>query len=134
MTVKSARLSFSEFIAWNFDIGDWLGLPDPLYHVIPYFLRICKITVVSETSGGKFAYCTRGEHPGVGVPCTGFFKICDDTNVPDQDMVHPCMVDVRYLKLYHTHYGKDDNIGDLSNVDSSKAIFLKRRKGLRDYR
>ena len=87
--VKSARLSLTDFIAWNFDIGYWLDLPDPLYHVIPHFSRVCKITSVSEPSGGKFAKCTCGEREGVGVPCHGVFKICDDASVPDQDMVHP---------------------------------------------
>ena len=97
--VKSARLSLTDFIVWNFDIGDWLDLPDHLYHVIPHSLRVCKITLVSEASGGKFAKCTCGEREGVGVPCHAVFKICNDASVPDQDMVHPCMVEVRYLKL-----------------------------------
>ena len=43
---KSACLSVTNFIAWNFDIGDWLDMPEPLYHVIPHFLRIYKITLV----------------------------------------------------------------------------------------
>ena len=40
--VKSARLPFREFIAWNFDVGDWLYLSDPLYHVIPHFCVYAK--------------------------------------------------------------------------------------------
>ena len=43
------------------------------------------------------------------------------------------MVDVRYLKLYHTHYGKDDDIGDLM-LTAQKQSFFKQRKGHRDYR
>ena len=34
--VKSARLSVDEFVMWNFDIGDWLDLPNPLYRVTPH--------------------------------------------------------------------------------------------------
>ena len=93
--IKSARLSLTDFITWNFDIGDWLDLLDPLYHTIPHFLRIRNITLVSEPSGGKFAKCSCGKHEGVGVPCHGVFKTCDDASVPDQDMFHPCMVGVR---------------------------------------
>ena len=83
--------------------------------------------MVSEPSGGKFAKCTCGEREGVGVPCHGVFKICDDDSVPDQDMVHPCMVDVRYLKLYHTHYGKDGAVGDLL-LTAQKESFLNEEK------
>ena len=102
-------------------------MPDPLYHVIPHFLRICKITLVTDPSGGKFAKCTCGEREGVGVPCNGVFKICDDAGVPDQDMVHPCMVDVRYLKLYHTHYGKEGDIAELL-LTAQKEGFLNKGK------
>ena len=84
--------------------------------------------MVSEPSGGKFAKCTCGEREGVGVPCHGVFKICDDASVPDQDMVHPCMVDVRYHKLYHTHYGKDGVVGDLL-LTAQKESFLNKGKG-----
>ena len=110
---KSARLSSEEFIVWNFDIGDWLDQPHPLYHVIPHFLRMCRIKLVSDPSGANFAKCICGEREGVGVPCSGFFKTCEDAGVSNQDMVHTCMVDVRYLKLYHTHYEKEGEIGDL---------------------
>jgi len=107
--IKSARLAGDEFIMWNFDIGDWLDLPHPLYQVIPNFLRICKIKLVTENSGANYSKCTCGEREGVGVPCAGFFKMCDDAGVANNEMVHPCMVDVRYLKLYHTHYGAKTN-------------------------
>ena len=104
-----------------------MDLPDPLYHVIPHFLRICKTTLVSEPSGRKFAKCTCGEREGVDVPCHGVFKICDDAGVPNQDMFHPCMVDVRYLKLYHTHYVKDGIVGELL-LTSQKESFLNEEK------
>ena len=75
--MKSARLSMGEFIMWNFDIGEWLGLPHPLDQVISIFLRMCKIKLVTETSGTNFSKCTCGEREGVGVPCAVFFQ-----NVP----------------------------------------------------
>ena len=111
--IKSARLSVDEFIMWNFDIGDWLDLPHPLYQVIPNCLRVCKIKLVTENSGAKTSKFTCGEHEGVGVPCLVFFQMCHDAGVANNDMVHPCMVDVRYLKLYHTHYGKHNELGAL---------------------
>ena len=125
---KSARLSHDEYIMWNFDIGDWLDLPHPLYHVIPHFLRICRMKLVSDLSGAKYARCICGEREGVGVPCSGFYKMCEDAGVSNQDMVHTCMVDVRYLKLYHTHYGKEGVIGDLM-LQGQKDSFANEGKG-----
>ena len=87
--VKSARLSEDEYIMWNFDIGEWLELPDPLYHVIPHFLRICKIKLVTDVSGANFAKCVSGKREGVGVPCIGFFKMCDNAGVPSNKRIHP---------------------------------------------
>ena len=126
--IKSARLAGDEFIMWNFDIGDWLDLPHPLYQVIPNFLRICKIKLVTENSGANYSKCTCGEREGVGVPCTGFFKMCDDAGVANNEMVHPCMVDVRYLKLYHTHYGAKNELGALM-LKGQKYSFSNERKG-----
>ena len=111
--LKSARLGPDQFIMWNFDIGEVIDVPNPLYRSIPHFLRVCNIRLDAEPSGANFAKCTCGVREGIGVPCSGFFKLCDDTDVPNDDMIHPCMMDVRYLKLYHTHYGKDCELGHL---------------------
>ena len=120
--MKSARLSVSDFIVWNFDIGDWIDLPHPLYHEIPQFLRVCKIKLVTDMSGAHYAKCNCGERKSVGVPCPAFFKVCEDAEVPDNDMIHPCMMDVRYMKVYHTHYGKTCDLGDLVMKDQKDSF------------
>ena len=84
--------------------------------------------LVSDLSGAKYARCICGEREGVGVPCSGFYKMCEDAGVSNQDMVHTCMVDVRYLKLYHTHYGKEGVIGDLM-LQGQKDSFANEGKG-----
>ena len=43
-------------------------------------------------------------------------------------MVHPCMVDVRYLQLYHTHYSKEHDIGELM-LTAQKESFLNEGNG-----
>ena len=104
--LKSARLSPTLFIAWNFDVGDWLEVPHPLYHVIPFMLRVTEIRLCPsvESNGSDFVKCDCGQREGMGSPCECFFKHCWDAGLADQEMIDPCMMDVRYWKIYHTNY------------------------------
>ena len=55
--LKSARLSPTLFISWNFDVGDWLEVPHPLYHIIPHMLRVNEIRLYPSEDGSDFVKC-----------------------------------------------------------------------------
>lgn len=104
--LKSARLSRTVFISWNFDIGDWVEQSHPLHHVTPHMLRVNEIHLHPNDTGTGPDYikCICGEHEGIGVPWSCFFRQCEDVELEDQEMIDPCMLDVQYWKICHTHY------------------------------
>ena len=84
-------------------------------------LRVNEIRLYPSEDGSDFVKCNCGQREGMGLPCMCFFKHCWDAGLTDQEMIDPCMMDVRYWKIYHTHYPgivdghplTDDSLGEL---------------------
>ena len=127
--LKSARLSQTVYITWNFDIDDWLDHPDPLYVHLPIMLRVEELNVSSPATPGCFVKCTCGGREGIGVPCSCFFRIGDNAGLSPQEIIHPQMVDIRYWKLFHTHYETNTDLGRLLNRAQAEA-FANENKGI----
>ena len=127
--LKSARLSRYVYITWNFDIDDWLDHPDPLYVHLPIMLRVEELNVSSTTTPGSFVKCTCGGREGIGIPCSCFFRIGDNAGLSSQEIIHPQMVDIRYWKLFHTHYETNTDIGRLLQRAQAEA-FANENKGI----
>ena len=135
--LKSARFSLTLFISWNLDIRDRLEVPPPLCHVIPHMLRVNEIRLYPSKSRSDYVKCKCGEREGMGAPCMCSFKHCDVAELTDQEMIDPCMLDVRYWKIYHTHYpgivdGVPETEGSLGDiiVRAQKELFTNESKGI----
>ena len=98
------------YITWNFDLENDVDYPDPLYVHLPVMLRV---EVMTLDTTENFVKCTCGGCEGVGVPCECYFPIADNAKLTPKQVIHPCMVDIRYWKLFHTHYETDTEIGRL---------------------
>ena len=78
---------------------------------------------------GNFVKCTCGGREGFGVPCQCYFRIADNAKMTPKEMIDPCMADVRYWKLFHTHYETDTEIGRLLKRAQAEA-FVNEGKGI----
>ena len=58
-----------------------------------------------------------------------FFQIGDNAGLSPQEIIHPQMVDIRYWKLFHTHYETNTNLGRLLNRAQAEA-FANENKGI----
>ena len=110
--LKSARLSRDTYITWNFDIDEWMELPDKLYVHLPCMLRVEVLKLSPLSDENPFIKCTCGVREGIGVPCACYFRIGDNAGLSFRDIIHPRMLDIRYWKLFHTHYGTNTNLGE----------------------
>ena len=52
--------------------------------------------------------CTCCERTKIGVPCSCFFRIARDANIPYDKIMDVGMFDVRYTKLFNSHYASED--------------------------
>ena len=125
--LKSARLSKLVYITWNFDLdNDYDNYPDSLDVHLPDMLRVEMLTL--DTTG-NFVKCTCGGREGFGVPCQCYFRIADNGKMTPKEMIDPCMADIRYWKLFHTHYETDTEIGRLLKRAQAEA-FVNEGKGI----
>ena len=58
-----------------------------------------------------------------------YFDIADNAKLTPKEMIDPCMADIRYWKLFHTHYETDTEIGRLLKRAQAEA-FVNERKGI----
>ena len=65
-----------------------------------------------DTTGTSLSVPAGGRE-GVGVPCKCYFRIADNAKLTPKQMIDPGMADIRYWKLFHTHYETDTEIGRL---------------------
>jgi len=72
--------------------------------------------------------CTCGVRGRVGVPCECFFTIADNGRIESKDIIDVGMVDVKYLKLFHSHYGEDSHLGQLL-YDAQQQCFTYENEG-----
>ena len=128
-TLKSARLSRYVYITWDFDLDDRLDLPDPLYVHLPIMLRVEELNVTPSSSPNLFVKCSCGGREGIGIPCKCYFRIGDNAGLDAREIVHPRMMDIRYWKLFHTHYETDSDLGRLLKRAQTKA-FDNEHKGI----
>ena len=75
---------------------------------IPRFLRVREINVDNSLPGRHFMKCTCCERTKIGVPCSCFFRIARDANIPYDKIMDVGMFDVRYTKLFNSHYSSKD--------------------------
>ena len=109
---KSAQIGPYRWLAWNFDNYEYANTDNVLNLHIPWFMRVRELTVVHSACGRPFVKCTCNARKRHGVPCSCFFKLADDANIPISERVSVEMVDVRYLKIFNAHYGEDTDIGN----------------------
>ena len=125
--LKSARLSKHVYITWYFDLdNDYENYPDSLDVHLPVMLRVERLTL---DAAGNFVKCSCGVREGVGLPCQCYFRIATNAQLTPNQMIDPCMADIRYWKLFHTHYETDTDIGRLLKRAQAEA-FLNEGKGI----
>ena len=127
--LKCARLTTYTFICWNFDVADFISHPHPLYAHLPELLRVTLIIFSPSTCRKKFAKCNCGQREGVGVACSCFYRIATMVGLTDEEIAFPGTVDIRYWKLFHTHYGTPGRIGDMLYKAQDDA-FVNEGKGI----
>ena len=133
--VKSARTSYFTWIAWNNfcvekkHFTQHTHKRDRLFSRLTRMLRVSRLTLTQESDGTWFINCDCGCRENSGVPCSCFFKIADDAGIPDEDVVHLCMVTPKFLKWWQSHYGTQSSIGDLLYEAQSQS-FRDKDKGI----
>ena len=128
--VKSARVSSCVWIAWNNESVDKKHPRHPLFLRITDILRVSRLVLTREADGSWFLRCTCGGRENLGVPCECFFKIAEDAGVPEEHIVHLCMITPKFLKLWQTHYATDHPISEALYAAQHQA-FLDKDKGIR---
>ena len=109
---KSVQLNPTKWISWYFDEVETLKDRHPLFVEIPMFLRVRVLELTSQ-NGNNFVSCSCNRREREGVPCSHFFHIATNAMVPNTDIIDIGMVDVRYLKMYNSHYGDKGPVGKL---------------------
>ena len=133
--VKSARMSYFTWITWNNCCVDkkhcvvYKHKRGRLFSRLTHMLRVSRLTLTQESDGTWFIKCDCGGRENTGVPCSCFFKIADDADIADKDIVHLCMVTPKFLKWWHSHYGTPSPIGDLL-YDAQSQSFRDKDKGI----
>ena len=79
--MKSARIGFDEFIAWDFDVVDTEKLKEhenwaDLHLTMPIFLRTRFASFNVDKNDEIHMCCDCDEREDVGVPCRCFFQKC----------------------------------------------------------
>ena len=75
------------------------------------FMCVRELSVSRSECGRFFVDCTCNCQKRYGVPCSYFFKLLIDANIPMHEQISVSMVDVRYLKTFNVHYGNVSEIG-----------------------
>ena len=74
------------------------------------------------SDGRTFVPCSCKRREREGVPCSCFFKISDDANVPSENIVDLDMIDPRYYKVYNSHCGDDSEMGRLIHKAQQRSF------------
>ena len=108
---RSAQLHDDTWLVWNFDdfSMEHMSHEQQLYQ--PKFMRVRELRLVSDDENQCFVECTCHVRTRVGVPCTCFFSISSNAGIDEKYIVDVGMVDVRYLKQFHAHWGEDSELG-----------------------
>ena len=99
------QLDDENFIAWNFekeDLGDMhQGWP---WTELPRFHRVWKLAICMNL-GKCYITCSCGFRERVGIPCRHMLCVLDG-------QVEVSMMDVRWWKAFHKHFGEESRIGE----------------------
>ena len=125
--LKSAQVGPKIWWVWDTHTLTEEALDDPLLLHLPGFVRV-RILHLYQCGDKIFVKCPCGRREREGVPCACFFKVLDDAGIPTDKRADICMVDARYLKMYHLHYGEDGPMGKLMYRAQNKC-FLNEGKG-----
>ena len=109
---KSVQLTPTKWISWYFDEVQKEKDRHPLFLQIPMFLRV-RVVELTYHNENNFVSCSCGRREREGVPCSHFFNIATNAKVPTSEIVDIGMVDVRYLKMYNSHYADKGPVGNL---------------------
>ena len=110
-------------------MAEFLQHPDPLYAHLPELLQVTVIIFSPSICRKKIAKCNCGQQEGVGVACPCFYLTAKLMGLTNNQMVFPGTVDIRYWKLFHTHYGTPGRIGDMLYKAQDDA-FVNKGKGI----
>ena len=75
---------------------------------IPRFLRVRELTLSKATDGRNFVQCSCCERTKIGVPCPCFFRVARDAEIKFDEIMDVGMFDIRYTKLFNSHYACND--------------------------
>ena len=75
---------------------------------IPRFLRVRELVIDKNHPGRQFVKCSCQERTKIGVPCPCFFRVARDASIPFEEIMDIGMFDVRYTKLFNSHYASKE--------------------------
>ena len=113
MHVKSVRTSPTSWVAWlpfSCDHPEDCA-ENPEYLKIPQFLRVHQLDIRS-VDNKPFIHCSCEQRRTSGIPCPGVFCLLDRPSIPVTKQMTVGMVDVSWLKIFHSHYGEKNDIGN----------------------
>ena len=125
---KLAQIGPKSWICWNFGSIDNKIIKHQLEYYLPEYYRVRTVTLHEEEQR-NFMKCTDNCRTRIGVPCECFFNICQSCGLNDKDTLDLGMIDVRHLKLFHSRYGEDNEIGSLL-YDAQAQCFEHEGKGV----
>ena len=121
VSYKSARVGPKKFLVWNFDLvkepeqGEQLDVLDPIF-AQPLWCRVNELELVVRSCGALFMKCSCGVRSRIGVPCACFWKCARDSEIPNESIMDVGMFDVRWMKIYRTHYDCTSENGDHTSI------------------
>ena len=113
INLRAARTGPTSYIVWSFDVVEieefnaQKGLRD-IHLAQPRWCRVRELSVHSEENR-HFVNCSCGKRTTLGLPCNHFFKIARDANIPTSQIMDIGMFDVRWLKIFNSNYGEEQN-------------------------
>ena len=127
--LKSAQLLSSTWITWDNSSVERKSTRPPLYSKITQMLCVSRLGLRRDKDGAWFVKCTCGGRENVGVPCACFFIIAENAGVPEENIVHLCMISPQYLRCWQTDYGTQSKTGQLLYQAQTQA-FIDKKKGI----
>ena len=128
LKLKSVQIDPETWLTWDFDswmedFADNLDVKnidsDSLHVHLPVFLRVRQVKV-NSTVDKSFLLCDCKKWKKRGLPCRCFFRSVDNGEVEINGMLDLGMIDIRYWKVYHSHYGEmDDESGKFTDLAQS---------------
>ena len=129
---KSAQIAPGVWRVWDFD--EWMDeakterFQSPLWAHYPIFCRVRELRV-NDLGSRTFIKCTCKKRVKLGIPCRCFARIIDNGSVHADEMMDMAMIDIRYWKIFHAHYGEDSKVGQYL-LEAQRQCFLYEHAGI----